>query len=205
MRYCTLKPYYIDEAERLVGSLDDKKIIELFFMRSEHAIIELSQKYGSVFKKVAFNILNNKEDTEECLNDAYLGTWKTIPPQKPNSLLSYVCQIVRNLAIKKYHRNTAAKRNSIYDIALDELENCFPSSDSVEEEFNAVETAQIIDRFLATLDKENGIMFVRRYWYADSVDDLAKLFKTSNHNISVHLSRTREKLKKYLIKEGVTL
>ena len=189
----------------MVSSLDDRKIIELFFERSEQAIIELSKKYGSVCSKVAFNILNNTQDAEECVNDAYLGTWNTIPPQNPNPLLSYVCRIVRNLAIKKYHTNTAAKRNSIYDVALDELENCFPSSVSVEDEFNAVETARIIDKFLETLDRENRIMFVRRYWHSDSIDDLAKLLHTSNHNISVRLSRTREKLKKHLIKEGVSL
>lgn len=97
------------EAERTVSSLDDRKIIELFFERSEQAIVELSNKYGSVCTKVAFNILNNKQDTEECVNDAYLGTWNTVPPQNPNPLLSYVCRIVRNLAIKRYHANTAAK------------------------------------------------------------------------------------------------
>lgn len=185
--------------------MDDRKIIELFFDRSEQAIIELSNKYGSVCSKVAFNILHNRQDTEECVNDAYLGAWNTIPPQNPNPLLSYVCRIVRNIAVKKYHANTAAKRNSIYDVALDELENCFSSSDSVEHEFNAFETARIIDAFLETLDRENRIMFVRRYWHSDSIGDLAKLFNTSRHNVSVRLSRTREKLKKYLIKEGVSL
>ena len=185
--------------------MDDSKIIELFFKRQEQAIIELSNKYGSVCLKVAFNILNNKQDTEECVSDAYLGAWNTIPPQNPNPLLSYVCRIVRNLAIKKYHANTAAKRNSIYDVALDELENCFPSSVSVEDDFNVIETARIIDEFLATLNQKNRIMLVRRYWHSESIDDLAKLFQTSNHNISVRLSRTREKLKKYLIKEGVSL
>lgn len=189
----------------MVSNLDDRKIIELFFERSQQAIIELSDKYGSVCLKVAFNILNNKQDTEECVNDAYLGTWNTIPPQNPNHLLSYVCRIVRNLAIKKYHSNTAVKRNSIYDVVLDELEDCIPSSTSVEDEFDAIETARIIDDFLKTLDQDNRIMFVRRYWHSDSIDDLAKLFRTSNHNISVRLSRTREKLKKYLIKEGVSL
>ncbi len=189
----------------MVSSLDDSKIIELFYERSEQAIIELSNKYGSVCTRVANNILNNRQDTEECVNDAYLGAWNTIPPQKPNPLLSYVCRIVRNLAIKKYHTNTAAKRNSIYDVALDELENCFPASASVEDEFNAGEVARIIDDFLATLDKENRIMFVRRYWHSDSISELAELFHTSNHNVSVRLSRTREKLRKHLIKEGVSL
>ncbi len=188
-----------------MSSLDDRKIIELFFERSEQALIELSNKYGSVCSKVAFNILNNNQDVEECVNDAYLGAWNTIPPQNPNPLLSYVCKIVRNLAIKKYHSNAAAKRNSIYDVALDELENCFPSSVLVEDEFNAIEVARIIDNFLETLNRENRIMFVRRYWCSDSIDDLAKLFHTSNHNISVRLSRTRQKLRKHLMKEGVSL
>ena len=185
--------------------LDDSKIIELFYERSEQAIIELSQKYGSVCKKVANNILNDVRDSEECVNDAYLGAWNTIPPQKPNPLLSYVCRIVRNLAIKRYHANTAVKRNSIYDVALDELDNCVPTSDSVEDDFNANVVAKSIDRFLATLDKANRVMFVRRYWYSDSITDLAKIFHTSNHNISVRLSRTREKLKKHLIQEGVSI
>lgn len=179
-------------------SLEDSKIIELFFERSEQAIGELSDKYGLVCSKVAFNILNNKQDAEECVNDAFLGVWNTIPPQNPNSLLSYVCRIVRNLAISKYHKNTAAKRNSIYDVALDELENCFASADFTEDEFDAKETARIIDDFLSQLDRENRIMFVRRYWYADSIEELAKLFNTSKHNVSVRISRTREKLKKHL-------
>ena len=185
--------------------MEDSKIIELFYERSEQAIVELSNKYGSVCTKVANNILNNSRDTEECVNDAYLGAWDSIPPQKPNPLLSYVCRIVRNLAIKKYHANTAAKRNSTYDVALDELENCFPASNSVEDEFNAREVARIIDAFLETLDTENRILFVRRYWHSDSITELAELFHTSSHNISVRLSRTREKLKRHLIKEGVFL
>ena len=185
--------------------MDDRKIIELFFERSEQAIMELSNQYGPACAKVAWNILNNKQDAEECVNDAYLGVWNTIPPQNPNPLVSYVCRIVRNLAIKRYHANTAAKRNSVYDVALEELENCFPSSASVECEFNAIETARMIDAFLETLDPKNRILFVRRYWYSDSMDDLAKLLNTSKHNISVRLSRTREKLKKHLMKEGVTL
>ncbi len=185
--------------------MDDSKIIELFFERSEQAIIELSKKYGSVCTKVAGNILKDRRDTEECVNDAYLGVWNTIPPQKPNPLLSYVCRIVRNLAINRYHANTARKRNSVYDIALDELENCFPAPSSVEEEFHANEVARSIDRFLETLDRENRVLFVRRYWYSDSITDLARRFHTGNHNISVRLSRIREKLRKHLIWEGVSL
>lgn len=189
----------------MVSRLNDSKIIELFYERSEQAILELSQKYGSICKKIAGNILNDRRDAEECVNDAYLGVWNTIPPQNPNPLLSYVCRIVRNLAIKKYHANTAKKRNSIYDVALDELENCFPSSSSAEDEFNAIEAARIIDKFLETLDKESRIMFVRRYWHSDSITDIADLFQISKHTVSVRLSRIRARLKKHLIMEGVSI
>lgn len=185
--------------------MDDREIITLFFERSEEAIAELSNKYGAVCSKIAFNILNNQQDAEECVNDAYLGVWNSIPPQNPNPLLSYVCRIVRNLAVKKYHTITAIKRNSIYDIALTELENCFPSSMTADDEFNASETAKIIDNFLEALNQENRIIFIRRYWYSDSIEDIAKQFNTSSHNISVRLSRTREKLRKHLLKEGVSV
>ncbi len=184
-------------------TLEDSKIIELFFDRSEEAITELSKKYGQVCKSVAENILNNQLDSEECVNDAFLAVWNTIPPQKPEHLLSYVCRIVRNLAIKKYHANTAQKRNSIYDVALDEIKECFPSSVSVEDEIESVEFSKEIDRFLESMDKQSRILFVRRYYYSDSIEELSELFRTSKHNISVRLSRIRKNLKKYLIKEGV--
>ncbi len=183
--------------------MEDSKIIKLFFDRSEEAITELSEKYGKVCKSVAENILNNHRDSEECVNDAFLAVWNTIPPQHPEHLLSYVCRIVRNLAVKKFHANTAQKRNSIYDVALDEIKECFPSSVSVEDEIEAIEVSRAIDRFLESMDKQNRILFVRRYFYSDSVEELAELFRTSKHNISVRLSRIRKNLKKYLIKEGV--
>ncbi len=185
--------------------MDDSKIIELFFERSEQAIIELSKKYGSVCSRIANNILNNRFDSEECVNDAFLGVWNTVPPQRPNSLGRYVCRIVRNIALNKYHENTAKKRNSLYDIALDEITECFPSAVSVEDEIETKEIAGIIDRFLDALDQQNRILFVRRYWYSDSIGDLAELFHTSRHNISVRLSRIRKSLREYLMKEGVSL
>ena len=185
--------------------MDDSKIIELFFERSEQAIIELSKKYGPVFKKLALNILKSERDAEECIEDAYLGVWNTIPPQRPEHLSGYVCRIVRNTAIKKYHSNTAKKRDGEYDVALDELEECLSSPQSVEDEIDARELARIIDDFLGTLDKQSRIMFVRRYYHSDSIDELARLFGTSGHNVSVRLFRIRNKLKKHLIKKGVSL
>jgi len=185
--------------------LDDSKIIELFYERSEQAIVELSKKYGAICIRVAQNILNNRLDSEECVNDAYLGVWNTVPPQKPDPLLSYVCRIVRNLAIKKYHSNTAEKRNSFFDVTLEEVEDVFPSSRLVEDEIDANELARKIDEFLDGLDRESRVLFVRRYWYSDSVEELARFFGTSRHNISVRLFRIRKRLKKYLIKEGISL
>ena len=185
--------------------MDDSKIIDLFFERSEQAVAELSEKYGALCRKVALNILGNDQDAEECLNDAYLGVWNTIPPQRPDRLLSYVCRIVRNQAVKRYHFNTAAKRNSAYDVALDELEDCFSSQLTVEKEFDAIETSRALNSFLAGLSRDNRMLFVMRYWQSVPVEELAARYKTSSHNVSVRLSRIRKKLKEYLIKEGVSL
>ena len=185
--------------------MDDSEIIALFFARSEKAILELSNKYGSICAKVADNILNNRQDREECVNDAYLAVWNTIPPQKPDPLLSYVCRIVRNLALKEYYEKTAQKRNSIYDVALDEIIDCIPASFSVEDELAAKEVAGMINSFLATLDQQSRIMFVRRYWHADSIEELAALFHKSRHYVSVRLSRIRKALKQYLETEGISV
>ncbi len=185
--------------------MDDSRIIELFFERSEQAVFELSEKYGQVCCKMAESILGDSRDAEECVNDAYLAVWNTVPPARPDPLLTYVCRIVRNQAIKRYHSNTAAKRNSAYDIALEEIAECFPSSSSAEEEFEALETSRLINCFLAELDRQSRVMFIRRYWCSDSIEELAARFHTSRHYVSVRLSRIRKKLKEYLGREGVSL
>lgn len=141
--------------------MNDSEIIDLFYMRSERAIMELAAKYGNACNKVAKNILNNILDAEECVNDAYLGAWNTIPPQNPNPLLTYICRIVRNLSIKKYHANTSVKRNSFYDAALDELEECVSSSESVEAEISAKELTRQIDYFLDTVHVETVCLLTR--------------------------------------------
>jgi len=185
--------------------MDDNKIIELFYERSEQAIVELSKKYGDTCYKIAVNILKNDSDAEECVNYTYLGAWNTIPPQKPNPLLTYICRIVRNISIKRYHQNTAQRRNSLYDVALDELENCLPSTTTVQDKVNANELAELFDVFLDGLDQTNRVIFVRRYWFSDSISDIAERFHMSNHAVTVRLSRTREKLRKYLTQKGVTI
>lgn len=182
--------------------LEDGKIIELFYARSEQAVMELSKKYGAVCRRIAGHILNNRLDVEECVNDAWLGAWNTIPPERPDPLSAYICRIVRNLSITKYHANTAAKRNSFYDVALDELEECLVSAETVEGEITARELSGILDRFLETLEPENRVMFVRRYWYSDSVAEIAERFHMSGNTVSARLFRIRGRLKKFLKSEG---
>ena len=140
---------------------------------------------------------------EECANDTWLGVWNSIPPQHPDSLIAYVCKIARNLATWKYHHNTAQKRNGQYDLVLDELEECIPSNIDIESDYEAKEISAAISRFLRTLSYEDRFCFLRRYWYADSVSDIAAMTHGSSHRISVRLFRTREKLYRYLREEGL--
>ena len=113
--------------------MEDNNIIDLFFDRSEQAIRELDKKYGKVCHSLSYNILNSRQDAEECVNDAYLGTWNAIPPARPNPLLAFLCKIVRNLSLMRYHTNKAIKRGGSYTVALEELEDCLASPNTVEE------------------------------------------------------------------------
>ena len=183
--------------------IEDEKIIDLFFNRSEKAIQELDIKYGKVCHKLSYNILNNKQDAEECVNDAYLGAWNAIPPTRPNPLLSYIVKIVRNISLKIYWRKEAAKRSSHYTIALEEIEACIAAPNTVEAEIEAKELARIIESFLDTLTTENRVIFMRRYWFSDSYKDIAEFVGLSEKNISVRLIRIREKMKQYLIEREV--
>ena len=183
--------------------MQDSLIIDLFFERSEQAIIELAEKYGSSAKRTAANILNNASDVEECIIDADLAVWNSIPPEKPENLKAYYTSITRNTALKKYHSNTALKRNSIYDTALDELEECLASKEDPASELEAKELENAINRFLNKLPKEERQIFVCRYWLSDPIDDIAAKLHCRSSRISVKLFRTRQKLKSYLIKEGL--
>lgn len=183
--------------------LEDERLIELFFARSERAIQELDIKYGRVCQKLSYNIVNNRQDAEECVNDAYLGAWNTIPPARPNPLLTFLCKIVRNISLKLYYRSEAAKRSSHYTIAMEEIEACMADPNTVEDEMEAKELARIIENFLDTLSVENRVIFMRRYWFSDSYKDIAGFTGLSEKNISVRLSRIREKMKQYLIEREV--
>lgn len=183
--------------------VEDEKIIELFFKHSEQAIQELDIKYGKFCHKLSYNIVNNKQDAEECVNDAYLGVWNAIPPAKPNPLLTYICKIVRNTSLKIYWQKKAAKRNSTYTIAMEEIEACIADPNTVETELEAKELARIIESFLDTLTVENRVIFIRRYWFSDSCKDIAEVVGLTEKNISVRLTRIRQKMKNYLIEREV--
>ena len=172
--------------------ITDEKIIELFFERSEQGIRELDIKYGKVCHKLSYNIVSNRQDAEECVNDAYLGAWNAIPPAKPNPLLTYICKIVRNISLKSH-----------YTIAMEEIEACIADPNTVEAEIEARELARIIEAFLDTLTFENRVIFMRRYWFADSYKSIAELVGLSEKNISVRLTRICEKMKQYLIEREV--
>ena len=181
----------------------DEQIIELFFKRSEQAISELDDKYGKVFHNLSYNILNDCLDAEECVNDSYLGVWNVIPPEKPNPLLTFVCKIVRNISIKKYHAKTAIKRNSAYDVAMSEVANYILSPNNVETEIEAKELARIIESFLDTLTVENRVIFMRRYWFSDTYKDIADRMGITEKTVSMRLTRIRKQMREYLMKREV--
>ena len=183
--------------------IDDEKIIDLFFERSEQGIRELDNKYGAVCHNLSYNIVNNRQDAEECVNDAYLGAWNAIPPVHPNPLLSYIVKIVRNISLKIYWRKESAKRNSTYTIAMGEIETCIADPNTVETEIEARELARIIEAFLDTLTVKERVIFMRRYAYADTYADIAKRVGISEKNVSVRLTLIRQKMKQYLIEREV--
>jgi RNA polymerase sigma-70 factor (ECF subfamily) len=183
--------------------MTDEEIISLFFERSEQAISELAAKHGKAVARIVRNILSDEEDVKECVNDTWLGVWNSIPPNRPDPLRAYVCRIARNLAAKRYHANTAEKRNSQYDLALEELAECIPDRDNVEDTYGAKELAAAISSFLDTLDYRDKFLFMRRYWYADSLSDIAAMSGLGYKTVSVRLTRVKAKLKKHLMEEGL--
>ena len=180
--------------------MDDQKIIKLLWQRAESAIEALAKKFGNRLMSIAMNILGVHQDAEESVNDTYLAVWNTVPPKKPDPLAGYVMRTGRNLALKKLRENTAQKRDSRYDLSLDELTDAL-SGGTLEETAQAKELGRAIDRFLDTLNKENRILFLRRYWFGDSVQTIAKMRGMSENSVSVRLNRIRSKLRTYLIEE----
>ena len=184
--------------------MDDKRIIDLFWTLAESAITAVKRKYGKLLYQIGLNILNNTQDAEEVENDTYFALWNAIPPARPDPLPPFVCRVCRNIALKYLSHRDAQKRNGHYDLCLDELAEVLPGG-TAEDIQDCRLLGQAIDTFLASLSKEDRILFVRRYWFGDSVGDLSRRFSISQANTSVRLYRLRDKLKQHLIKEGFSL
>ena len=185
--------------------MEDDKIIALYWARKEEAISETDRKYGSYCRSISFRILNDKEDSEECVNDTWLHTWNAIPPGKPEFLAGFLGKIVRNLSISKYRAGHAQKRGSGETQALlDELEECIPAAQE-QEPLEEQEVTKVLERFLRELDTGSRVMFVKRYWYTESVAQISETFGMKENSVSVKLMRLRKKLRKKLEKEGVVL
>ena len=182
--------------------MEDEAIVALLWRRSPQAIEELDKKYGRLCRKLANNIVNSREDAEECVNDAYLGVWNAIPPARPHPLRAYLVKVVRNVAWKVCERRQAAKRSGC-TVALEELEGCLTDGKTVEDEVEARELAQLIEAFLDTLTAKERVIFMRRYGFLDSYGEIARRVGISEKNVSVRLSRMRRKLRDYLGEQQV--
>ena len=183
--------------------MEDERIIELYFNRNEYAIIETDNKYGRYLGYISANILRSKQSAEECVNDTYQKAWDTIPPKRPERLSAYLGKITRNLSISRLSYENAQKRNRKYDVLLSELEDCIPNADYNFDDQIALKNA--INGFLTTLTNINRVVFVRRYWYASSINQIAKDYRLSVSKVKVTLYRTRLKFKDYLEREGISI
>lgn len=181
--------------------MEDKRIIRLLWNRAEEAIDALAKAYGPRLLATARNILGNLQDAEESVSDTYWAVWNSIPPKSPDPLAGYVLKTGRNLALKRYRANTAQKRRGNYDLALEELAGCVPGP-ALEETLDARELGRILDAFLDTLPRDSRVMFLRRYWFGDGVKDIARTLGITANTVSVRLSRIRNSLREYLVKEG---
>lgn len=186
--------------------MDDRQIIELYNERSETAISETADKYGKYCYYIAYHILYNEQDSEECVNDTYLRTWQAIPPQCPNKLSAFLGRITRNLALNRYRYYIKEKRGyGKTSLVLDELQECVPAGNSTEQAIEEKLLVEVINRFLYELPIEKRMMFLRRYWYLSSIKEIAEDYEISEGKVKMTLLRIRNKLKQTLEKEGIVL
>ena len=186
--------------------MEDSRIIELYWERSEQAIAETAVKYGSYCYTIAYNVLHNREDAGECVNDTYLGAWDSMPPQRPSILSAFLGKITRNLSLKRWRDAHVQKRGSgQLPVVLEELEECISGKLSVEEQIEAKQLLEWVNDFVAQLPEEERKVFVCRYWYLDPVDAIALRFGFTKSKVKSMLMRTRGKLRTCLEEHGVTV
>ena len=183
--------------------MNDEQIVRLYWERKEQAISESSDKYGAYCSAVAGNILTDHEDVKECVNDTWLKAWNSMPPNKPSILSAFFGKITRNLSFNRYKKLHREKRGGHnIGLILEELEECISRNESPEDTLLENELKDEINSFLSSLPKDKRYMFIRRYWYADSISDIAERFDTSENNVSVSLSRIRSALRSHLTGRG---
>jgi len=189
-----------------VIKINDKQILNLFWGREEEALDVTMQKYGRVLYTVAHNILQNRQDAEECVSDTLLQAWKAIPPKQPEYLGAYLAKITRNFSLQRWRKAGTAKRGGgQYDLILDELEETIPHPDSAEQSYEYAQTLRSINAYLAKMDADSRIVFVRRYFFGDSLGDICTRFNASQSKVKSMLFRARQKLKIHLQQEGIVI
>ncbi len=184
--------------------MDDLGIIDLYFARDEQAIKETDAKYGKLCHRIAYNILHNEQDSEECVNDTYVGVWNAIPPTRPKSLMAFVCRIARNLSLKRLESMSRQKRSGATLVSLDELAEVL-SDESIASDVSDEELGRLISDFLRDQKADARNVFIRKYYFFDSVADIAARYSFTESKVKNMLHHTRKKLKEYFIKEGVEL
>lgn len=183
--------------------MEDSAILDLFFARDENAIKETGNKYGKQLTGISRSITNSESDAEECVSDTYLAAWNRIPPTRPNNYFAWLCRVVRNISYNVFHKNTAQKRNANTVSLDDELSELLPDARPSYADENRL--GEVIDRFLRNQNRDARYLFIRRYFYADSLSSLSALTGMSQNGIAMRLMRIRKKLKTYLEKEGFTI
>lgn len=184
--------------------MEDSNIVRLYWERSENAIAETALKYGKYCFTIADNILQNKEDANESVNDTYWSAWNAIPPNKPTVLRTFLGKLTRRISLKKWRDENREKRGGgEVTLALEELEECIPSGTEVEEEILATELTEILNRFLAGLPETERNIFLCRYWYLDSIAQICRTYRFSESKVKSMLYRTRKKLQNHLNEEGI--
>lgn len=186
--------------------MEDTDIIALYWARDERAVSETADKYGRYCHSVAYRILQNNEDSEECVNDTYTGAWNAIPPHRPELFSAFLAKITRRISLNLLRNKTAEKRGTgQYTVTLEELSECIPSSLTAEDTVETHELTRMLNNFLDNLSVEERRVFLCRYWYLDPVKDIAKRFSFGESKVKMMLKRTREKLLIHLKKEGISL
>ena len=198
--------YMGESLRKEMKALDDGKIVELYLMRDESAISRTEEKYGARLRSVAYGILNSRETAEECENDTYMQAWRSIPPNEPRSFLyAFLARIIRNISLNLCRDRDRLKRRAFLCELSAEMEECIPSPDDTECKVDDIILREALNGFLLTLDEEKRNIFVRRYWYIDSISDISERFAISESKVKTTLFRIRKKLREYLEKRGYTL